>query len=109
MATEFARATLQVEDLESLLKAAEVDATRALNIFDDLTSTCLPKFQKRIEQKLYGEKMLQRVTALSERVDALRPRMEQLAAEAALVGRPDVSVEGVEHALERVKAFVLNE
>ena len=34
---------------------------------------------------------------------------DQLAAKAALVGRPDVSVESVEHALERVKAFVLNE
>ena len=77
--TEFTKATSAVEDLEALLLRSEPDPAQVVALFEG-AEEAFPKFEKRIEMKLYGEKMIEKVKALSARFEVMRPRVEVLKA-----------------------------
>ena len=81
--TEFVAATLHIEDLEGLLgKDADLQMPYPpflQRILGDL-DVSMAKFQKRIDNKLYGPKMVERVEALRDRIEAVRPRVNELSA-----------------------------
>ena len=77
--TEYTKATNAVEDLEALLLKSEPDPAQVVALFEGIEEA-FPKFEKRMELKLYGEKMIEKVKALSARFELMRPRVEVLKA-----------------------------